>query len=390
MLLIKSTTDFKVNGLPYAGVPILVNSEMQVVLPVLRFVIYQLVQNGRIQSLKTIQSYANSLYDFFSFLEANNLSWDQPFKSKKLTEVSVVALYRNWSVSLPGKAALRTSTINTRLAAIQQFYVYCHKAKIIGFLPWNEARNASRHDSLDFLRHTRTAREAFTSNLRLKSFKQPPKVLSLNQAKDLLKAISNETLSLIVKLAITTGMRRDELTSFQREYVFKPSVAQLSRRLPIDLNPSPGGQRTKGSRPRTIYVPGPLMMELYEYTRFGEGVRRYRKVEHASQNPRRFLFLTDNGDAFSERALNTLLSRLFLGGKMSFLVTPHMLRHTFATIELYAEAQLRDMAHALAWVRDRLGHSSIQTTMVYIHCIEQLEDHELHQYQRELMQLGDE
>ncbi|MEE8057239.1 MAG: hypothetical protein V3T17_05315 [Pseudomonadales bacterium] len=47
------------------------------------------------------------------------------------------------------------------------------------------------------------------------------------------------------------------------------------------------------------------------------------------------------------------------------------------------------MAYALAWVCDRLGHSSIQTTMVYIHCIEQLEDHEIHQYQRELMELAD-
>ena len=86
--------------------------------------------------------------------------------------------------------------------------------------------------------------------------------------------------------------------------------------------------------------------------------------------------------------MGALLNKLYKNNHISFAVTPHMLRHTFATFELYAESSTKDMAQALSWVRDRLGHSSIQTTMVYIHCIEQLADHELHQYQNELLMMA--
>jgi len=61
-----------------------------------------------------------------------------------------------------------------------------------------------------------------------------------------------------------------------------------------------------------------------------------------------------------------------------------MLRHTFATFELYAESQRRNLASALAWVRDRLGHSSINVTTVYVHCLDMLGEHDLNQYQNEI------
>ncbi|KAF7961410.1 hypothetical protein AWV80_00185 [Cupriavidus sp. UYMU48A] len=58
-----------------------------------------------------------------------------------------------------------------------------------------------------------------------------------------------------------------------------------------------------------------------------------------------------------------------------------MLRHTFATLELYHHSQRLPIAQALAWVRDRLGHTSVHTTSVYLHCIETLDDLELTAYQ---------
>lgn len=382
MLLVNSSVDLTIKGIPRPNIPILVDYEMKVVVPVFQFIIYQSIENGSVSSHKTIKNYSNALYDYFSFLEANSLDWEP---TSNRSQVSNISLYRNWSASLDGKASLKPSTINSRLAVIKSFYEFCHDRRMIDSLPWTSVLRTSSHDNSGFMRHTRTGTKVESTDLRLKQFKEPPKILNLNQAKQLIESISNKTLLLMVKLSITTGLRRDEISSFQRDCIFKPSADQIGNRLAVDLTPSRGKQRTKGSRPRTIYIPAPLMLELHEYIRWGEGVKRHSKSIGNDSNK---LFLTTDGKEYSESALNTLLAKLTATGKINFKVFPHMLRHTFATVELYAESQTKDMAHALAWVRDRLGHSSIQTTMVYIHCIEQLEDHEVHQYQKELLELA--
>ena len=358
---------------------------MMVVEPVLKFIVYQSIQNGRVGSDKTIRSYVNSLYDFFSFLEANNLQWDKSFDRINPNDISVVVLYRNWSLSLKGEASIKRSTINTRLAAIKQFYEFCQKKGMIESLPWEYTLRVNPSNSQDFMRHTRTNQSIDSSDLKLKTFKQTPKVLNVHQAKTLISSLTNQTLMLMVKLALTTGLRREEIVTLQRNIIFKPDIDRLNRRLSVDLIPSNDGQKTKGNRPRTIYIPAPLMLELFEYLQWGEGVKRHKLCSGSDKTK---VFISSAGKHYSETSLNTLLSKHKSSGKIDFDVTPHMLRHTFATIELYAESQTKDMAQALAWVRDRLGHSSIQTTMIYIHCIEQLEHHEIHQYQRELMEIG--
>ena len=67
------------------------------------------------------------------------------------------------------------------------------------------------------------------------------------------------------------------------------------------------------------------------------------------------------------------------------------MRHTFATMELYYESERVDrhgrkkgLGHALAWVQKRLGHSSLQSVSIYVHCLDQLDNCELNMYQQEL------
>ena len=116
------------------------------------------------------------------------------------------------------------------------------------------------------------------------------------------------------------------------------------------------------------------------------------------------LLLNHLGRPFADKGLNDALRKLYRGitknGKfyppvISFRVTPHMLRHTFATLELYAESESVDkktghkkgIGYALAWVRDRLGHGSIQTTTIYGHCLHQMETPELNEYQEVLNEM---
>ena len=147
--------------------------------------------------------------------------------------------------------------------------------------------------------------------------------------------------------------------------------------------------KIKGNRPRTVYVSGQLLKDLFDLANFGEGAVRANlyRMAHGESSP--YVFLNKHGLPWSEKGLCNAYRKLWCAGGpaksvLDFKVTPHMLRHTFATLELYAESQNRNLGYALAWVRDRLGHASISTTTIYVHCLDMLGEQNLNRYQQEL------
>lgn len=390
MQLINSSKEFTFKGASLPDMPILIDGDCEIVKPVFRFTVYLTIQDARIQSPRTINNYTSALYDYFSFIEANQLTWDEPYlNDAENFTISVLALYRNWSRTLKDKSGVRSvsdSTINLRLSVLKRFYEYCYSAGIINFEPWETLFKVQLETMPGFLRHTRGQKIVKGNDLTLRTFKKPPKLLSLSQCKELLSAIDSATFKLTTKLLLSTGIRKDELVSFVVANISEPDLRKLNKRIPIDLVPVEGGQRTKGCKPRRIFVSVPLMKELWDYLHFGERVVRGRKHEEKYGSESQFLFLNRFGSPYGETALNNTYDRLSEGKspKINFKVSPHMLRHTYATIELFAESQRVGTTKALAWVQKRLGHSSLSTTSVYLHCIELLQEHELSTYQAEL------
>ncbi|EEF24158.1 conserved hypothetical protein [Ricinus communis] len=191
----------------------------------------------------------------------------------------------------------------------------------------------------------------------------------------------------MTKLTLQTGLRNEECRAFPMKYLFDPSPARRSRRIAIDLSPS--DMKLKGNRPRRIYASGQLMKDLFDFANFGEGAMRaklYRRSEGAASP---YVFLNRRGELWSNKGLCNAYRKLWCPASVTqpaldFKVTPHMLRHTFATLELYAESQTHNLGFALAWVRDRLGHASITTTTAYVHCLDMLGEQRLNQYEREV------
>ncbi|EAQ52322.1 site-specific recombinase, phage integrase family protein [Vibrio sp. MED222] len=358
--------------------------------PVLRFIVYLVIQDGRVGSMRTIKSYAASLLDYFSFLEANNIAWNESYRNDtEHFSLSPIALYRNWSVKQVdenGRRTMSDSTINLRLSVLKRFYEYCHDTALIKHEPWEVLFKVRPEKTPRFFKHTRGQKIVSSNDLVLKTFKKQPKLISLEQCKKLISVIDNLTIKLITKLILSSGLRKDEVISFTSEHIFKPDLSNLNRRVPINLEPQVNGQRTKGSKPRRIYISVVLMSELWDYLNIGERVIRGKihKTKHGHNSA--FVFLNRFGDPYSEKSLNNAYTRLYTGPfkKINFKVSPHMLRHTYATIELYSESQRVGTTKALAWVQKRLGHSSISTTSIYLHCIEALQDFELSRYQAEL------
>jgi integrase/recombinase XerC len=155
-------------------------------------------------------------------------------------------------------------------------------------------------------------------------------------AKTLPKPISNEHIQealeiseldekLMIMLLYTLGLRISELSSLKLDDISKEWVRVLGK-----------GQK---HRDIPLLAKTSSLIELY-------------KNEFS---PRVFLF-EKNGAKLSENTLRYKLTTLFK--KIGLHVTPHMLRHSYATHLLNADARIAD-------VSELLGHSSMATTQIY-------------------------
>ncbi len=394
MRIFYTTSDFVYKGKPCPGIPFLCEDDMQIVAAVTDYLLWLALENAGTASPATWKSYAETLYDYFSWLAANKLSWDaMPAKGRYGEEISNIAMYRNWSIDLinpnTGERRIETSTIRKRLSQIMAFYRWAERRRRIQALPWEQSFRAvmipESHPSM--YRHTRAGRVIIRDTVRPKVQRKSIPLLRLDQCRDLLMACRTETLGLMTKLMLQTGMRNEECRTFPRKYVFDPAAQDSNRRIPIEL--SPRDMSLKGGHSRRVYVSWQMMKELFDYLNFGEGAKRaklYRQIFGARAS---IAFLNREGLPWSEKGLNNAYRKLWVPAGhqaplLGFRVTPHMLRHTFATLELYAESRRRNLGAALAWVRDRLGHTSIGTTTVYVHCLDLMGEQDLNMYQREI------
>lgn len=402
-----TTEEFIYRGRPLSGIPLLVDKDEYPVSPFTNYMMHLALERGRITSDKTLKSHADALYDYFSWLRANGLTWDrEPKRTPGGKEISNLSLYQNWSKNSyrkPDGTELKNTTINLRTSRIEAFYRWAKDiAGLIDWLPFITKIVAVSQGHPDALAHTHGQRVVESSESRLPTFKVFPKLLNVDQVRELHNAPMSKTIKLAISLILATGLRNVEARSFPRKYIFDPRGRDPRKRIRIDLDPN--DIELKNSKPRTVYVSWQLMMEMYQYVQAGEGAERGNIYRNREGTLPTMLLLNHLGKPFADKGLNDALRALYKGktknGKfhppvISFRTAPHMLRHTFATLELYAESEAidkktgrkRGLGHALGWVRDRLGHSNIQTTTIYVHCLQQMETPELNEWQETLSEM---
>src|SRR5690606_5750191 len=130
MRLLFSTRDLEIAGHPVEGLPLLINDEGGPLQPVQDFIIHILMENGRTRSKLTWEAIGRRLYDYFAFLNANGLQWDD--KSAP-PGASPLSRYRDWSA---GTLRLAPTTINKRLALVVRFYEWARRHGYIDRLPF--------------------------------------------------------------------------------------------------------------------------------------------------------------------------------------------------------------------------------------------------------------
>ncbi|MDM8181015.1 tyrosine-type recombinase/integrase [Marinobacter salarius] len=376
MYLIFSKPDFTIHNQSYEGFPLLLDKGCNVFVEGVEFLIYHCLKRGSVQSRRSWETFGRDLYDFFAFLEANDLDWRQ---IQDRTNETLLAVYRDASFE---HFNLSASTVNRRLHLAIKFYQFGLKQGWVSTLPY-DLETVKVRQPKGFLAHTDTSGGVGAKpDVLLKTPSTKIKVLNAEQIAELLKTIKSPTLHLMVRLALSTGLRKEELLTFPVSRVVKPSSTTARSHIVVELDPQE--MSIKGDKARTIHIPVSVMTDLWEYVIH----ERSQLVRRHGAQPNT-LFVTAMGENWSlkSRSLNNQLKALSL----PFSTHPHVFRHTYATHTLKSLMQKKSLRfNPLLYVRDRLGHSSITTTERYLHFLDELEDDLRTQYQQEIEDICDE
>lgn len=380
MELIWATEDLVIAGRPYPGFPILLWDSMESCVPVNDFLRHYLLR-GTVGSTKSWPNTGFALYDFFSFLQANDIDWKY---ADRREGKSIVAVYRDYCLV---DCKLARTTTRQRLHYICKFYEYAQTQKWVSGLPFSyEERTVKRE--VGFLAHVdASGGKVMANDLMPRVHRTLPKFLSSDEVRALRQAAENPHHRMMLNFGLNTGLRREEIATFPLAYIINPNktdeTEKTDRRKPnirISLNPFDGhGMLTKGSKPRDIYVSHRFLSDLHHYVVHVRGERS--SLSSIKSEP---LFLNQFGEPFANDGKGIERIVRNIGKKVGIQVHPHMLRHTYATHTLVTMQRNRGDIDPLVFVQRQLGHSSIQTTMVYLHLINELADSAVLAYDDEL------
>jgi integrase/recombinase XerC len=185
-----------------------------------------------------------------------------------------------------------------------------------------------------------------------KQAKRLPKAITVDQVERLLTMPDNrETLGArdraILETLYSTGVRVSELVDLNRN----------------DLNASEQTLhvRGKGKKERIVPLGSHAMAAIRHYLTLLEPDPRFTEVRRRSMtDPAVPLFVNKNGGRLSSRSVRRKLDKYLINAGLDPSISPHTLRHSFATHLLDNGADLRS-------VQELLGHQSLSTTQIYTH-----------------------
>ena len=264
------------------------------------------------RSANTIQSYGRDLAKFQTYLIEQGIE-----DVEAIDEVTVRAFLAKLS-----QDAYAASSTSRMLSSLKQFFLFLRKEGILETNPMS-------------LVH------------RPKQGRHLPKVLTASEIEALLQAPDTSSPHglrdrAIFELMYATGLRVTELVQLKLE----------------DLHLELGFIQTlgKGDKERLV----PLIDEAIEWLEvYLEQVRPSFLRLAGSASPQE-VFLTERGKAFTRQGIWKNLNKYVALAGIKQTVSPHMLRHSFATHLLENGADLR-------MVQELLGHADISTTQIYTH-----------------------
>ncbi len=267
-----------------------------------KFKIYLTVDRG--YSKLTVDEYDYELNKFNSYLKNSSF---ESVSSEDITNY----IKQNFNT-------LEANSINHKIAVIRSFYKF-----LISDL--NFKNNPAQKIDL------------------LKTPKRLPKFLTKSEINNLL-AINLETAfdyrnKAMIELMYASGLRVTELINLELNN--------------IDLNNDIVRTFTKGNKERIIPINEEASSSLKIY------INEFRK-DLLKKGTSNILFLNNRGSKLTSNGFRSILKRLQFQKHIDSYLTPHVIRHSFATHLLDNGADLRS-------IQELLGHENITTTEIYTH-----------------------
>jgi len=274
------------------------------------------LKNEKNYSNYTIVSYRNDLIQFFNYLKLYRI-----LKDDKIEYVDR-SVMRKYIVYLK-KSNYSARSISRKISTVRSFFKFCLREGIIKVNP--------------------------TINLITpKINKKLPYFLYLQEVNKLIETPLKNTIfgirdRAILELLYGTGIRVGELVNL--------NICN------IDLYEKTIIVFGKGSKERILPLGNPSIRAIQEYL---TSRNLFEKKIFVNKNDLEALFLNRLGGRLTTRSIRRIIIKYMKMAGLNKKISPHVLRHSFATHLLEGGADLRS-------VQELLGHKSLSTTQIYTH-----------------------
>ncbi len=258
-------------------------------------------------SEKTILSYYDDLVEYKEFLGNN-------FIDILNIDYEVVTKYLKYLY----ERKINKSSISRKLSSIRGFYNYLVRENIVQNNYFKEVSNPKKDFYLP----------KFLKN------EEMDKIFSICEENSPI----NQRDTLIVELLYATGLRVSELVNIKINN--------------IDFTNQTIKVLGKGSKERIVIYNNHTKKALDTY--LNDGYHFFNKKNSG------FLILNKDGNRLSDRYIRIIIDRLVRKANLDIKISPHTLRHTFAT-------DMLENGSDLMTVKELLGHESLDTTSIYTH-----------------------
>lgn len=277
-----------------------------------QFLEYMEIEKNRSQ--KTVENYNHYLKRFFDYAEIK--------EPDEITQeiVRTYRLYLNRFES-PFGAPLKKQTQMFHLIALRNFLKYLAKRDIETLAPEKIELGKMPSREIEFMEEE-----------ELKRLLDAPKGSGLRALRD----------RAILETLFSTGLRVSELARLNRDS--------------INLKTAEFGVRGKGGKIRIVFLSDDAKEKINLYLEKREDTDQALFI----QIPKNEKFNKVSDLRLTPRSVERLVKKYAVSSGIAKKVTPHSLRHMFATDLLRSGADLRS-------VQALLGHSNITTTQVYTH-----------------------
>lgn len=275
---------------------------------------YENLINIKNYSLNTAEAYRTDLLEFLDFIKTEKMA-------AGLLQIRNERVCKNY-ISYLANQDLKSSSIHRKLSSLNSFYNYLVKEERVK------------------INYFQTV-EAPKTPKRLPKIIKDSEVEMLFDACDLDDKLGYRNYCILGCL-YGCGLRVSELCNMQIK--------------DIDFNDRTIKITGKGNKDRVVIMYDELALSLKHYI----STFRLELLYLSKEVENRTVFLNKNGKSLTRVGVRKILDGLVTKCGETFHISPHMLRHSFATALLNNGADMRS-------VQELLGHESLSTTQVYTH-----------------------